>query len=97
MVRRHNPNDYNNSYNTRMAKHENPDAVPARERKLPYDLIIICILLIVAYIIFEPMLNQEEVATQTMENKSGDVVLVDFPIITEVMTSNKNASSCKKR
>lgn len=79
-------------YQTKMSQHTNKEESPKKERNFLVDIIIICILAVICYLIFEPILSDDEgEAAQTVTNAQGEAVEAKFPILSEVMTANKDA------
>ena len=74
-----------------IAPQDIPDPIDKKERKWRFDIIIIGVIVIIALLIFEPMFNTNENELQEASNPKGVVVAVDYPIITEVMSSNRDA------
>ncbi len=79
-------------YNEKMSQSNSRGSEYKRERNFIIDIVIILVLVFVAYWIFEPVINKSsEKESQQVTNAQGEHVAVDFPIISEIMTSNKNA------
>ncbi|MEX1376547.1 MAG: lamin tail domain-containing protein [Eubacteriales bacterium] len=79
-------------YNTRMAQSFGGGNQHRKERNFLIDIVILIVLFFVAYLILEPLLNKAaDEDLKHVTNENGEYVAVDYPIISEVMSSNKSA------
>jgi len=93
MARRHAyTSQQEKEYNDRMSQNLGGGSGHKKERNFLIDIIIILVLVFIGYWIINPLLNKpKEEDAQQVTNENGELEVVDFPIISEMMTSNKSA------
>ncbi|MCK5129352.1 MAG: lamin tail domain-containing protein [Clostridiales bacterium] len=62
-----------------------------RTRKSRFNIILIAVVLILAYFGLEPLFRKTTTETQPVISVNGETKIVDFPVISEVMSSNRNS------
>lgn len=93
MARRHSYTaQQERDYNKNMAQNAAGKSTKKRERNFLIDIIIVLVLVMVVYWLIDTQISKpSEDDAQMIWNQEGNYVPVDFPIISEVMTSNKSA------
>lgn len=93
MARRHSYTaQQEKEYNSKMARNTGSTSTYKKERNFLVDIVILLVLVLVGYWIINPLIsNKQNEESQQVVNEQGEYVDVNFPILSEVMTSNKNA------
>jgi len=76
-------------------KHIEPERVasnkPSGIRRPRFNILLIAVVIIIAYFALEPLINKTPVESQQVIQTGDTSEIVSFPIISEVMSSNRNA------
>ena len=93
MARRHSYTaQQEKEYNSKVAQKTGTGTNYGKERNFLLDIIILLVLVLLGYWIINPLLTKpQDEEVQQLVNDQGEYIEVDFPIISEIMTSNKNA------
>ncbi len=93
MARRHSYTaQQEREYNSKIAQTESAGSTYKKERNFLIDIIILLVLVLLGYWILNPLLSKDEDEdVQQLVNEQGEYIDVNFPIISEVMSSNKSA------